>query len=102
LEYGVTCRRLVPNNDLLKLPFGSMWCEIEPGGHSLKHAHADDEIFVAWSGSARVESGGRSVILKPGDSVHVVPDVEHEIFNLSESEQFVCLSIYWVRGEEAQ
>jgi len=99
-EYGITCRRLVPRAEMKALPFGSMWCEIPPGGHSLKHAHEDDELFIAWQGRARIEVGGTSTILEAGDAIHVSPDQDHEIFNLSETEPFVCLSVYWVTGQE--
>lgn len=99
-EYGIQCRRLVPNIELPKLPFGSMWCEIEPGGHSLKHAHEDNEIFVVWTGRARVETAGQETLVGPGDAIHVMPDQNHEIFNLSPTEPFVCLSVYWVPGQE--
>jgi quercetin dioxygenase-like cupin family protein len=42
------------------------------------HRHEEDELFLCWSGSFRVERAGQqAVTLNPGD-IHVVPaGVEH-------------------------
>jgi mannose-6-phosphate isomerase-like protein (cupin superfamily) len=42
------------------------------------HRHAEDEIFVCWSGSFRIEAaGGEVVVLRPGQMFIVPSGVEH-------------------------
>lgn len=67
--------------------------EIEPGGHTPRHAHPwEHEVFVlAGRGSVWCQAHGY-VELSPGDTVLVAPDEEHQFRGAGEELfRFVCL-----------
>jgi mannose-6-phosphate isomerase-like protein (cupin superfamily) len=55
---------------------------LPPGKTSRKHYHpAAEESYHILSGTARLEVDGQSVELVPGDSIAILPNQVHQIFN---------------------
>ena len=48
-----------------------------PGTYFSLHTHSEDKIDAVLSGQFRISMAGQSVILGPGDSIHVPKGVEH-------------------------
>lgn len=63
---------------------------LDPAGHTPYHAHAwEHEVYIlAGSGSVHGTSGER--ILRPGDSVFVAPQEEHQFRAGSDGLRFIC------------
>ncbi|MGA7979978.1 MAG: cupin domain-containing protein [Chromatiaceae bacterium] len=64
---------------------------IPPGGSAQPHRHADYETAI-YLLSGRVETRygpglGHSVVNEPGDFLFIPPDVPHQAFNLSSTEE---------------
>lgn len=57
--------------------------EIEPGGHTSYHAHAEEHEFYFLEGEAAfVDAEGNETRLSPGDTVYSQPDEPHQIKNV--------------------
>ncbi len=55
---------------------------LPPGRASRKHYHpAAEESYHILSGTARLEVDGQSAALGPGDSIAILPNQVHQIFN---------------------
>ena len=48
-----------------------------PGTYFAPHSHSEDKIDAVLSGQFRITMAGQSVILGPGDSIHVPQGIEH-------------------------
>jgi mannose-6-phosphate isomerase-like protein (cupin superfamily) len=60
---------------------------IPPGKASRKHYHpVAEESYSILSGMGRLEMDGETVILGPGDTVAILPDQVHQIFNAGEGD----------------
>jgi mannose-6-phosphate isomerase-like protein (cupin superfamily) len=68
---------------------------ILPGKSSLKHYHPDaEESYYILAGRARIEMNGAVREVKAGDAVLIPPNVTHQIFNASASnENLVFLAV---------
>jgi len=66
--------------------------DVEPGGHTPRHAHPwEHEVFVL-EGKGAVMCEGNQEPLAPGEVVFVPPDVEHQFHADSKvGLRFVCL-----------
>ena len=64
---------------------------IPPGGVALAHIHVDFEVMIyLLQGSVRHEYGpgcNKSVIHKAGDMIFIEPEIPHEVFNMSDTEE---------------
>lgn len=72
-----------------------------PGGklESQPHHPHTRELLTVVDGEIKVEAGGRSASLNPGDTAHYSADVPHLIENTGESEATVYLVVrYWTEG----
>ena len=67
--------------------------ELQPGGalRSAPHYSGTREFLTVEKGSVRVESGGDSEVLQPGDSVSYRADVPHAIINAGPREAVLFL-----------
>lgn len=92
-ENGLHAQRLLPWTNL-NAPFEGSWCVIAPGTSSTAHAHHEYEIFIAVTGEAVLDSGGRREPFKAGDIVYFEPGVAHAVINDS-SEPFEMYSVWW-------
>ncbi len=55
---------------------------IPPGKASLKHYHpVAEESYCILSGTGRLDMDGKTVMLGPGDTVAILPNHTHQIFN---------------------
>ncbi|MBN2306289.1 MAG: cupin domain-containing protein [Anaerolineae bacterium] len=60
---------------------------IPPGKGSLKHYHpVAEESYYIRSGTARLDIDGDTIMLGPGDSVAILPNKIHQIFNAGETD----------------
>jgi quercetin dioxygenase-like cupin family protein len=64
--------------------------DLAPDGHTPYHTHEwEHEVYVlSGSGSVRSKSGERT--LRPGDSVFVAPQEEHQFTAGTQGLQFIC------------
>lgn len=53
---------------------------------SIHHHKVKDETFYVISGKVLLESDGKSHLLKPGDSFHILPGCKHRFTGLETSE----------------
>ena len=64
---------------------------IPPGGVALAHIHVDFEVMIyLLQGSVRHEYGpgcNKSVIHEAGDMIFIKPEIPHEVFNMSDTEE---------------
>ena len=64
---------------------------IPPGGVALAHIHVDFEVMIyLLQGSVRHEYGpgcNKSVIHEAGDMIFIEPEIPHEVFNMSDTEE---------------
>lgn len=68
---------------------------ILPGKASLKHYHPEaEESYYILAGRGRIEIDGETREVSAGDAVLIPPDVTHQIFNASQSnENLVFLAV---------
>lgn len=102
-EYGVKTRRLFPWKGVVetKRPLteaGCMYVLLEPGEAVDAHRHDEEEVFIVLSGRVRLTVGGESCEIGPDDVAYIPRDVEHAIANLSDTERFQMLDMYWDEG----
>lgn len=97
-EYGIQIGRWEQYQDLGRLPFNAMWCQIPPGGSSNPDAHPEVEFAVVTHGTAVYESAGRHVEIPTGGVIVLDPEQPHIIHNPSADQPLTILSIYWLPG----
>lgn len=99
-EYGILCRALFPENEDDAV-FGFTWAEVQVGGVSTPHAHAEHEAFVIASGSGVIDVAGTQTDLSTGDTVFIPAGDEHTIRNtVDEPLRFVA--IWWERSADGR
>ncbi|MFI9170085.1 cupin domain-containing protein [Streptomyces lincolnensis] len=96
-ENGLDAQRLLPW-PALNAPFEGSWCIVKPGTASIPHAHHDYEIFIALTGTAVLETGGRRRSFAAGDIAYFEPGTEHSVVNESTDQDFEMYSIWWDPG----
>lgn len=102
-EYGVQTRRLFPWPGMVetKRPLteaGCMYVLLGPGESVAVHSHDEEETFIVLGGRVRLTVGGESCEIGPDDVAYIPRDVPHAIANLSETEPFRMLDMYWDEG----
>ncbi|MGG7519636.1 class I tRNA ligase family protein [Allorhizobium undicola] len=72
-----------------------MGCVLAPGQQSEGHNHLEQEIFIFTDGNGRVQTGGHTVDVGPGDAVLFEEFENHIITNTSADIPLRFQSIYW-------
>jgi quercetin dioxygenase-like cupin family protein len=83
---------------------GGAYCLLEvslaPGMGVPRHTHTrEDESYFVLAGELEVIVGGKTFVLKPGDSLVAPRDVPHQLRNSGEVENHYLL-IFWPSGFE--
>jgi mannose-6-phosphate isomerase-like protein (cupin superfamily) len=61
--------------------------DIAPGKASIRHFHPKaTESYYVLKGSAKIEIGNETAVLKPGQIVLIPPPQPHEIFNIGSAD----------------
>jgi quercetin dioxygenase-like cupin family protein len=66
--------------------------EIDPGGHTPRHAHPWEHEVYVLAGRGTVVAGDESRPLQPDDAVLVAPDESHQ-FRAADDERLVVLCL---------
>lgn len=102
-EYGVRTRRLFPWPGMVetKRPLteaGCMYVLLAPGESVAAHRHDEEETFIVLAGRVRLTIDGRSAEIGPDDVAYIPRGSTHAIDNLSDTEPFRMLDMYWDEG----
>lgn len=113
-EFGIRVGRWTQYPGLGDLPFGAMWCRVEPGASSQPDRHPEVELAIVLGGTAtytvttrtvttRTADGtctadGGTVQAEAGTAILLDPEEEHVIHNGSPDEPLTILSLYWLPG----
>ena len=54
-----------------------------PGDHTPRHSHDCEEVFIFLKGEGKVNINNEDIYYKAPCTIIIPPDVEHEVFNLS-------------------
>ena len=75
--------------------FGAGICTIPPQSSNQSHAHEDaDEIIYVIEGRMRIVVDGEAHILEKADAIVLFRGQDHQIFNISDSEDLVHTFIF--------
>lgn len=75
--------------------FGAGICTIPPGSSNESHAHEDaDEIIYVIEGRMRIVVDGETYELVQADAIVLFKGQDHQIFNLSDTEDLVHTFIF--------
>jgi quercetin dioxygenase-like cupin family protein len=96
--FGIRVGRWAQYPDLGDLPFGAMWCVLDPGASSEPDHHPEIEMAVVVRGTARYSNDGRTVEAAAGSVILLEPEERHVIHNASPDEPLTILSLYWLPG----
>lgn len=97
-EFGIQVGRWTQYPDLGQLPFGAMWCRVEPGASSEPDRHPEVEMAIVVGGTARYVSEGTTVEAEQGSVILLDPQERHVIHNDSAQAPVTILSLYWMPG----
>lgn len=93
--YNIGCHALYPVAGLEGfVPFGSTYCQVEPGGFTARHNHHENETFLILSGRGRIQIGDEVAALSAGDVVLIPGLSQHRLDNTG-AEPLRFISIYW-------
>lgn len=95
-EFGIQVGRWSQYADVKDLPFGAMWCVIEPGASSNPDRHPEVEFAVIVGGTARYCAGAEQIEAGAGSVVLLDSEEGHVIHNPSPTEPLTILSLYWM------
>ncbi|MBI1862049.1 MAG: class I tRNA ligase family protein, partial [Deltaproteobacteria bacterium] len=93
--YNILCQGVYPVEGATHFPFGTTYCEVEPLGFSLRHAHHDNETFLILAGTGVMEIAGEKAIVAPGSVILIPPHSSHRLDNTSDTDRLKFISIYW-------
>ncbi len=75
--------------------------EIEPGGHTAMHAHAEEHEFYFLEGEpAVVDGSGKETRLRVGDFLYVSPNEPHQIKNVGNAKMKTIWTIPILPGRD--
>ena len=98
--YNIGCHSLYPAPGVEAfLPFGSTYCQVEPGGFTTRHHHHENETFLILSGSGRMQIGAESAELSAGDVV-LIPALSHHRLDNTGAGPLRFVSIYWCAPQQ--
>jgi mannose-6-phosphate isomerase-like protein (cupin superfamily) len=75
-------------------PFGMSRFRVEPGGDVAEDCHSERELWCVLDGAGDLTVEGRTVGLRPGDNVFLVPGSTHSLHNPGATAMEV-ISIWW-------
>lgn len=93
--FGILCQYVYPWDGVVKPPFGSMWCIVEPGKTASAHNHHEGETFVIMQGNGVLRVDNESVAVTAGDVIYLPPLSMHELRNTAADQTLTFLSVYW-------
>jgi methionyl-tRNA synthetase len=93
--FGILCQYVYPWQDVVKPPFGSMWCIVGPGQTATSHNHHEGETFIIMEGSGVLTVDGTSAEVTVGDIIYLPPLSMHALRNTSQESTLRFLSVYW-------
>ena len=94
-EFGALASRWEQLAGLGHLPFGAMWCRVEPGGATHQDQHPERELITVARGAGTVRTTSGDLAVEAGQSVLLDSEEAHVITNHSRTDPLVLLSIYW-------
>lgn len=99
-EYNCKLRRLFPWPNQVDTKrqiteFGVIWVVVEPGKAVDMHDHDEEETFIVVEGSAELTLGEEKTVLKRGDVAYIPRFARHSLRNLSDTEPFAMIDVYW-------
>lgn len=74
------------------------------GAHVPEHAHENEQISMVESGLLRFHIDGREILVRPGQSLEIPPNVPHSVDALEDSlvtDLFAPRREDWIRGDDA-
>ncbi|MDB5096291.1 MAG: Methionine--tRNA ligase [Cyanobacteria bacterium RYN_339] len=97
-EYGILCHRYFPRQ-ALATPFGGSYCVVGPAEATDPHQHHEGETFyiVRGRGEMAIE-GEATALVAAGDVVYLPAHANHELRNLSATEDLAFFSVWWDDG----
>lgn len=95
-EFGAQASRWETFGDLDHLPFGVMWCRVEPRASTAEDRHPERELMTVAHGSGTVSTAAGAVAVETGQTVLLDADEAHVITNRSGTDPLVVLSMYWL------
>ncbi|MEM7049899.1 MAG: class I tRNA ligase family protein [Acidobacteriota bacterium] len=99
--YGIQCQQVYPWEGVSETPFFTAWGVVPPGGTARAHKHQEHESFVIVQGRGRMRVDDQSREVGPGDVILMEPFAEHELTNLSQSDELLFLDLCWEDMEQA-
>lgn len=78
--------------------------ELRAGGHVPEHSHENEQVSMVETGLLRFHIEGREVLVGPGQTLEIPPDVPHSVDVLEDS---VVLDLFaprredWISGDDA-
>ncbi|MFN7963828.1 MAG: class I tRNA ligase family protein [Thermoanaerobaculia bacterium] len=99
--YDILCQGLLPAEVAEQAPFYPSWCRVPPGGRARVHRHHEHEVFLILQGRGSMRVEAESQELGPGEAVAMGPFEDHELANLSETEELHFLALVWEQLPEA-
>ncbi|MEM8960984.1 MAG: class I tRNA ligase family protein [Acidobacteriota bacterium] len=96
--YNADLQVVFPTDDISP-PFGALWSVIRPGEISKSHAHQECEAFIIVGGKGHMLLGGEEYMVESGDVTFHRPFDEHELTNVSDSEDLFLIDVYWEQKE---
>ena len=97
--YNADLQEVYPWEGVVRPPYGAVWAVLRPGETSKSHAHQECESFFIASGRGRIKIGQEEALLEPGDVTFHRPFDEHELTNVSDTEDLFFLDVYWEQKE---
>jgi len=68
------------------------WAYMKAGCHAKSHHHEAEQMFWVLKGSMKFRLDKETRIVRAGDLIHVLPNVEHECICLEDTEFLTILS----------
>lgn len=75
-----------------------MFVRLAPGESVAAHRHDEEETFIVLNGKVHLTVDGESCEIGPQDVAYIPRHSNHAIANLSDSESFEMLDMYWDEG----
>lgn len=89
-SYGVLYWLVIDDDNFLNLRVHLI--SVEPGKHTSKQSHPQEEVIYIVSGTALVSSDKEEIVISAGEAVLVPPHEIHRITNASQQEQLLYLA----------
>jgi oxalate decarboxylase/phosphoglucose isomerase-like protein (cupin superfamily) len=94
-EYGCDLRRIYPWDGLVDPLWGGAIASVRPGERTTAHAHDEHETFLVLAGRGEITVDDEREEITRGDVVYLPRNSSHSVLNISKTEPFVFLTIFW-------